>query len=107
MSADNGIYILVTKRTRTQKNGVVYNDGKEHLVYRVAHAAAIDNFDWYKEHQIYNFGAYMKDVWGKSEIYETEADALKAANQLKKEYHYVEYGICTIDASDVVFYGDS
>lgn len=106
MSADNGIYILVTKRTRTQNNGVIINDGKEHKVYRIAHVQAIDNFDWYKANQLHNLGAYMKDVWGASIVYHDEDAAVIAANKLQKEVGYTEYGINTIDATDMVFYGD-
>lgn len=106
MSADNGIYVLVTKRTRTQKNGVIINDGKEHLVYRVAHAQAIDNFRCYQEDQIYNLGAYMKETWGSSEVYDTPEKAMNKAFEMTKEYEVLEYGIQVIEAKDMIFYGD-
>ena len=106
MSADNGIYVLVTKRTRTIENGIIVNDGNKHKVYRVAHAQAIGNFDWYKKYQPYNLGAYMNDVWGESPTFKSEKEALEEASKKEKEFEYIEYGIVTIDASDMVFYGD-
>lgn len=106
MSADNGIYILVTKRTRTQENGVIINDGKEHLVYRVAHVQAIDNLGWYKENQSYNLGAYMKDVWGESKVYPTRAAAMEKAVEMSNDYEILEYGIQIIELKDMIFYGD-
>lgn len=106
MSADNGIYILITKRILTQRNGVNINPGKEHKVYRVAHTSAIDNFDWYKENQQQNLGAYMKDVWGESLVFTSEGEALVEASKQQKQAGYTEYGINFIDASDMFFYGD-
>lgn len=106
MSADNGIYVLVTKRTRTQENGVIINDGKEHLVYRVAHVQAIDNFGWYEENQIYNLGTYMKETWGASEVYKTPEAAMAKAFEMSKLYPILEYGIQVIEAKDMIFYGD-
>lgn len=106
MSADNGIYVLVTKRTRTQENGVIINDGKEHLVYRVAHVQAIDNFGWYQENQNYNLGAYMKETWGASEVYDNPDKAFSKAYELAKKQPVLEYGIQVIDAKDMIFYGD-
>ena len=107
MSADNGIYVLVTKRTRTQENGVIFNDGKEHLVFRVAHVQAIDNFDWYQKNQIYNLGAYMKDTWGASEVYKTVEAVMRKAVEMAKQYPVLEYGIRVIEVGDMIFYGDS
>lgn len=119
MSADNGIYILKTKRTRvyevfrTLPNGEEirgWGEHKDHFVYRVAHASAIDNFDYYKEHQLYNLGIYMKEVWGNSKVFTDFDQAHRFARDLesvvKKEVGTVEYGVSTIDASEFIFYGD-
>lgn len=106
MSADNGIYILATRRTCTQKNGVIWNDNKEHVVYRVAYTSAIDNFDFYKNKEQYNLGAYMKEVWGTSKVYSDVIEVHKKAHELNDEREGTEYGVVVIDASDMIFYGD-
>ena len=104
MSADNGIYILKTIRTR-KLDGFAWVKTEPYPVYRVAHVGAIDNFDWYKENQSYNLGAYMKDIWGNSPVYENKAEALGYASQMEKDIRILEYGISTIE-TDYVFYGD-
>lgn len=118
MSADNGIYILKTKRTRVQeiwKSSIIdgqpvsvhaWTEAKDHFVYRVAHTTAIDNFGYYKEKQLYNLGAYMKDIWGNSPVFLEWSEALNYANKIEKTFEFTEYGICDIDASDMIFYGD-
>ncbi len=106
MSADNGIYILKTKRTALESPKGVWTNRVENFVYRIAHAQAIDNLDFYKRKQPYNLGAYMKDVWGKSEVFTDESKALLAAHNLSEEFDYVEYGVQRIDMSEYVFYGD-
>lgn len=100
MSADNGIYILKTVRTR--KQGVIT---ESYPVYRVAHAGAIDNFDWYEKVQPYNLGAYMKDIWGSSPVYKDKQEALTYASQIEMEVSILEYGIRSIN-TDYIFYGD-
>jgi hypothetical protein len=108
MSADNGIYILRTKRTRKLVgNASVKTD--PYYVYRVAHAQAIDNFEYYNRNQPYNLGAYMISIWGSSVVHETsEAALLDAKNKLNKIHHeegICEYGIVPID-TDLIFFGD-
>lgn len=93
MSADNGIYILITALDET---GMVEE-------YRVAHAAAIDNFDWYVENEPENLGIYMQEVWGNSPIFTDWDSANSYAKELHNEIGYTEYGIMCIDASDYVF----
>lgn len=105
MSADNGIYILKTTRSRKYE-GIASVKCEPYPVYRVAYANAIDNFDYYKNNYPYNLGAYMKDVWGDSLVYINENTAVIAANEKLKQVGYTEYGIQHIDASDMVFYGD-
>jgi hypothetical protein len=104
MSSDNGIYILKTIRTR-KPEGHALVATEPHPVYRVAHASAIDNFDYYEKKQPYNLGAYMKDIWGSSPVYEDNRDALTYASQMENEIPLLEYGICSIN-TDYVFYGD-
>ena len=90
MSADNGVYILKT------------TDSGE-IVYRVAHAQAIENFDWYKERDPENFPGYLKDIWGKSPVFTSEEEAKLHAVQVHRDCGYTEYGIDTIDALDINF----
>jgi hypothetical protein len=106
MSADNGIYILSTIRNRRETSQGCWGERFEHRVYRVAHAQAIDNFQWYKDHEPYNIGAYMVDTWGKSVVYTSAEDALHAAEELAKTIEYLEYGIVSITNTQYVFYGD-
>jgi len=104
MSADNGIYILKTVRTRKQE-GNEWVRTEPYPVYRVSDASAIDNFDWYKTNQPYNIGGYMKDIWGDCKVYENEQEAINHATQLEKVIPMLECGICRID-TDYIFYGD-
>lgn len=104
MSADNGIYILKTIRAH-KKDGIGWVKADPHPVYRVAHASAIDNFDWYQQNQSYNLGAYMKDVWGSSPVFEDSQEAVNYASHMEKELSILEYGICRID-TNYIFYGD-
>lgn len=105
MSADNGIYILKTTRNR-RKEGAAWVQCEPHFVYRAAYASAIDNFEWFKENKPYNLGAYMVDIWGKAEVYETRIAAFLRAKIMAENIEVLEYGISDIDASDMVFYGD-
>jgi hypothetical protein len=104
MSADNGIYILKTIRTRKQE-GDAWVKTEPYAVYRVAETCAIDNFDWYEKNQPYNLGSYMKDVWGSSPVFEGLQDADSYASKLEKDIPILEYGISSID-TDYVFYND-
>ena len=104
MSADNGIYILTTIKT-SKSDGLYHVKCDPYHVYRVAYARAIDNFDWYQEHELHNLGAYMVDVWGNSPVYSTYTDAMTAASTLAKQYDYLEYGISNIE-TDLTFFGD-
>lgn len=49
----------------------------------------------------------MRDVWGESEVFTTEKAAMLYASALDNSIdHILEYGICIIDMSEYVFYGD-
>lgn len=104
MSADNGIYILTTVKSSKQE-GYSHVKCEPYPVYRVAYAQAIDNFDWYREYQHYNLGAYMLQTWGKSKVYTSYEEAMQAADDLYKQYEYVEYGISNIE-TEMTFFGD-
>lgn len=90
MSADNGIYILET------------NDG-----YRVAEAAAIENFEYYKQKEIHNLGWYMDKVWGRSEVYHNINDAMNKAKDIERDLAKhgwgSEYGIQIIKETEFNF----
>lgn len=113
MSADNGIYILKTKRTRICEEferlgvkGQCWGEHKDHFVYRVAEIHAIDNFDYYKNNQIYNLGIYMRDMWGDSPVFIDVDAAQRYAQKMSQDIDFLEYGISLIDASEFIFYGD-
>lgn len=105
MSADNGVYILKTKRTALEKPQGHWTNGIDNTVYRVAVTSAIDNLDYYRNNKIYNLGAYMREVWGNSKVHDNEQDAVMQAYATSKENH-TEYGVVFIDMSEYVFYGD-
>ncbi len=108
MSADNGIYILVTydKFKRITKHSLRTLGGdKRILAYRVAHTQAVDNFDWYIENELHNLGEWMQNVFGKAPLFYSYSEAFKAAELLHKKVGYTEYGICTIAASEYNFPG--
>jgi|GEM_PF-5369941 len=107
MSADNGVYILKTtdKFKRINENSLENLFGKDITAYRVAHAQAVDNFDWYKENEIHNLGKWMYDVFGKSPVFYDEKEAREYAFKKHDEYDYTEYGVCDIDAGEYNFPG--
>ena len=119
MSADNGIYILVTRDSmKLEQQERIFEDNGEPFVYesltsveggidayRVAHAQAIDNFDYYEETEPHNLGAYMKQVWGKSPVFYDADEAWAYAGEIYGEYEWTEYGIQLIDATRYSFYG--
>lgn len=105
MSADNGIYILITlDNYKSEKGENIYEVNQEPAIkaFRVAVCSAIDNFTWYKENQIYMLGKYMYDVWGRSEVFYTWREAEEYAKSLSKRFD-TEYGIQSIDAREFSF----
>lgn len=105
MSADNTIVVLGTKRTFTQEGNIYYNHKPEHMVYRVGHVGAWDNFDYYQRKQPYNLGAYLLDIFGKSKVFLDKQEALAYAYELESSIGYVEYGI-QVEEMDLFFYGE-
>lgn len=107
MSADNCIAIL---HTREQFKIVDFHEGKPSAwqnlfsdridAWRVAHTQAIDNFDWYRDNQLYMLGHYMISVWGQSPVFYNLDEARAYARELCDSIDYVEYGIVEIDATD-------
>jgi hypothetical protein len=86
MSADNGIYILLTETDK----------GPE---YRVAHATAIDNIygKWDADKAKYegNYQA-LSDTFQDSEVFHTLNEALDKAEEIEQDVGYTEDGICVI-----------
>ena len=105
MSADNGIYILVTKDTHKKTNPHTWTNtfGEGVTAYRVAHAQAIDNLRWYEQNQPYNVGYFLSSVFGDSTPVYTLEEANKIALELEKTVGYTEYGICTISRIEYAF----
>lgn len=80
MSADNGIYILVTK-------------GPE---YRVIHTQSIDDIYWDAPIGDWNEGI-IKDRFDNAEVFNTEKAAWEEADEMAKSYDILEYGISMIE----------
>lgn len=107
MSADNCVAIL---HTRERFQATAFENGKPYAwrnlfdnpvdTWRVAHTQAIENFDWYRDNQLYMLGHYMISVWGKSEIFYNLEDARAYARRLCDSIDFVEYGIVEVDARD-------
>ena len=96
MSADNGIYVLQSKCSTPKEDGSVQHR------WRVAHASAIDNWDYYKNRNPHELSQYIKEVWGNSEVFYTEETALVEAAAMLKRVGYVEYGIDIIEHDGVI-----
>lgn len=107
MSADNGIYILVTKDNfKRIASGVTRNTfGEDIIAYRVAHAQAIDNLEWYEKNQPYNVGYFLEETWGHCIPFYSEEEAFAFAQSEADRYFMLEYGICRIERLNYVFPG--
>jgi hypothetical protein len=75
LSADNGIYI------------VKFPDG-----YRVAHAQAIDNIDYFPE-GTEERKEQLKAYFGGSKVYKTKGKAVIQAFKIEEETAFLEYGV--------------
>ena len=105
MSADNTIIILQTwSMYKTDVQGWT-KKVKPYKLYHVFHTQAWDNFDWYKENQPYNVGAYLLSETKQAVLtldYETAWDH---GIKLLKEIGYVEYGMQVVE-TDYYLFGD-
>ena len=99
MSADNGIYILVTKDSHKKTSEYCWTNtfGEGVKAYRVAEAGAIDNLQWYEENQPYNVGYFLHSVFGSAKVVYTQEEASKIATEIEKEIGYTEYGVNQIE----------
>ncbi len=93
MSADNGIYILRTKRPPIKK-GNCYTNQHGLYEYRVAHCSAIDNLAY--------SDLYMPYYFGTSPVYTEESPAMDLAVEIEENVGYTEYGISLV-AKDCYF----
>lgn len=101
MSADNGIYVLASKKADTANGADFLID-----VWRVAHAQAIENFDYYREWKPDELDKCLKNVWGKSKVFTSYGDALIAAHTLADDCPMLEYGVSVLNLGDHRFPGD-
>lgn len=97
MSADNGVYILVTEGTQ---------EGE--LEYRVAHTQNIEDLNWNPGTADYD-GDYLEpefalDVFGDKQVFTDEKSAWAEARRIYRDvmsgFGVVEYGIKILDHSD-------
>ena len=86
MSADNGIYVLLT----------ITEKGPE---YRVTYAQAIDNIYGKFNEELSRYEGDIPaivSVFGEAKIFHTLNEALDFAEQMEYDYEYLEDGICVI-----------
>ena len=102
MLKDRLILIIVTKRTVVEDPpGIWGASNQNHEVYRVGKVFSIDNFEYFKTQQNYNFGAYLYQVFKDSPVFYSEETAQEHAKTLNTEISpYV------IDLEDIIFFGD-
>ena len=84
MSADNGVYILVTPK----------GDGKE---YRIAHLMAVENFAYGSDTDEDVWIKNARGMWGESVVYTDRDKAFLAARDEHDRVEYSEYGISEIE----------
>lgn len=83
MSADNGIYILVSPKEKSKD-----------FEYRIAYALAIDNINFYPV-ESKEYAAMEVVYFGKSKVYSTREKALSTAFNFENG-RYTEYGVCLL-----------
>ena len=107
MSADNGVYILVTKdQHKSVSEYATMNTFEEGVVaYRVAYAQGIDALEWYENNQPYNVGYFLDHVFGRCVPVYTKDEALELAQTLHDSVKYTEYGICEVERLEYKFPG--
>ena len=115
MSADNGIYILITtdrlkRRQVSPGNKSVVFDYIEGGIktFRVAEVRGIDDIYYLRNEERHNLGAYMYEYWGKAPVFYEESEALLKARDLADRFSEncwpLEYGINVLDFSEFNFY---
>ena len=87
MSADNGVYVLVTENL---------NGNSE---YRVAYAHAIDNVYGKYNPDIEGFEGDLEALqatFGESQVFQTLDEAIDLAEEIAYTHEYLEDGICVL-----------
>ena len=87
MSADNGIYVLLT-------------ESKKGPEYRVAYAQAIDSIYGKFNEETFKWDGdkeAMLDIFKDASIFYTLNEALDHAEEMEQNYDYLEDGICVIN----------
>src|SRR5574343_550196 len=99
MSADNGIYILITRDNHKRINQFTTQNtfGQGIIAYRVAYAISINDLEWYVGNEPHNIGYIMHQIFGSSEVYYEYSEAMLKAIALSHDVGYTEYGISTLD----------
>lgn len=107
MSADNAIAILKTTDKFKVENPytLVNTFGEGITAYRVAEIQAIDNFEYFKENELHNLGAWILTCFSRENVVYSHLEARKKAEKLCNAVGYVEYGIVELDASEYNFPG--
>ena len=83
MSADNGVYILLTK-------------GPE---FRVAYTQAIDNVygEWDTRNKKWKGDSeFISNIFGNANVFSTIEEAYDIAEILERSVEFTEYGVCLI-----------
>ena len=107
MSSDNCIAILVTtdKFKKVSEHCIENTFGKGITAYRVAHAQAIDSFDYLKYNELHNLGAWLQSTFPDNVVVYSKEEAHNLAVKYLDIVGYTEYGILEIDASEYNFPG--
>ena len=107
MSADNGIYILITPSFWSKIFPILKNSEQYNKEYRVAHLQAIENIDWdwtrgsgEEDHENIMIKNARK-MWKDCKVCYNKKAAYKEARELEKKYGWTEYGICEIEVDRV------
>ena len=93
MSADNGIYVLVTT-DKFRREGLYLHNMLPHGIttYRVAYAHGIDNLEWLEHNEPYNVGYFLHIVWKDSPPLYNKIEVEKEIKRLERLYKHTEYG---------------
>ena len=86
MSADNGVYVLLTESDK----------GPE---YRVAYTQAIDSIYGKFNEETFRYDGddkFLISTFGESEVFYTLNEALDKAEEIAQDYDYLEDGIAVI-----------
>lgn len=86
MSADNGVYILVSPSKEDSKQ----------LEYRVAYGMAIDNIEYEPDYHGFN-KEELKRYFGNCNVFTDDKSARIEAERIHDLYQWTEYGVRTFE----------